>query len=230
MKKLEILYSEICNLYGDRGNIMLLEQCLKKENFIYTSLDEEPYFVKHHVDFIYLGSMMESTAEKVITILKPYKKRIEELIKEGTIFLFTGNALEILGKKIIKEDGKEIPGLHIFDIETKRTPKKRYNSLVLGTFHEMKIVGYISISSVSTIEESPFLVNVRERNGNKEEGISKNHFYGTTLLGPILILNPDFTSYLLKLLDFKGKLPFSEELYEAYEKRLAEYEREGIQY
>ena len=102
--KIEILYSEVCNLYGDRGNITLLESCFDKKDFVYTSLNDEPYFVKHDVAFIYMGPMSESVEEKVITALKPYHNRIKELIDNKKVFLFVGNALEVLGKEIITEE------------------------------------------------------------------------------------------------------------------------------
>jgi len=44
---IEILFEEICNLYGDQGNVNYLEQNF--ENIIKTSYVEEPYFVKNDV-------------------------------------------------------------------------------------------------------------------------------------------------------------------------------------
>ena len=45
------------------------------------------------VDLIYLGAMTEKTQEKLITKLKDYKKRLKELIDNGTNFLFTGKSI-----------------------------------------------------------------------------------------------------------------------------------------
>ena len=61
---------------------------------------------------------------------------------------------------------------------------------------------------------------------NKEstlEGIHINNFFATYLLGPILILNPNFTKYLLeKMGEKEPKLAFEEDVLAAYEKRLEE--------
>ena len=108
--KIEVLFSEVCNLYGDVQNMNYLKKCLTDAEFINTSLDDEPRFVNEKIDLIYLGPMTEKTQEKVIEKLLPYKERIEELIKDNTIFLFTGNALEVLGKYIENEDGSKIEG------------------------------------------------------------------------------------------------------------------------
>mgnify|MGYP006962828017 FL=1 len=89
--KIEILFPEFCNLYGDISNMKYLKKCLPNANFIETAFDEEPSFVKEKVNFIYLGPMTENMQEKVITKLKPYKERIEELIEENVIFLIIAN-------------------------------------------------------------------------------------------------------------------------------------------
>ena len=48
------------------------------------------------------------------------------------------------------------------------------------------------------------------------------------LIGPLLLLNPPFTNYLLKLLGEERRLIFENEAYRAYEVRLKEYHRPDI--
>ena len=129
--KIETLFPEFCNLFGDISNIKYLKKCLPNAEFIDSSIDQEPAFVKEDVNLIYLGPMTERTQEKVINKLQPYKERIIELINKGTVFLFTGNALEVLGKYIENEDGSKIEGLGIFDVYAKRDMMHRHNSLCI---------------------------------------------------------------------------------------------------
>ena len=217
---IEILFEEICNLYGDQGNVNYLEQNF--DNIIKTSYIDEPYFVKNEVKMIYLGPMSEKNKIKVLNKLKPYKNRIKELIDNNTVFLFTGNAFEILGKTIKTNDNEVIEGLNLLDIETTENQENRYNSLYLGKFNDIEIVGYKSQSSNSIINEKPLFETIREENNSKNEGLRKNNFFGTNLLGPILILNPDFTKYIFKLLN-KDDILYEVELIDAYNKRLEEY-------
>lgn len=86
--KIEILFPEFCNLYGDISNIKYLKKCLsnQKVKYIETSFDMEPSFVTQDINFIYLGPMTENRQEKVIKKLMPYKKRIEELIEKIQYF------------------------------------------------------------------------------------------------------------------------------------------------
>ena len=71
---------------------------------------------------------------------------------------------------------------------------------------------------------------LKEKNNEKQEGVLKNNFFGTNLLGPILILNPYFTKYLFSLLGYKKKLYLEKEMIEAYEERVKEYQNAEIKY
>lgn len=95
----EILYPELCNLYGDRGNIDYLRRCLPAD-YHQTHIGDEPWFVQHEVDLIYLCSMTERSQERVIRALTPYRERLAELMAAGKHFLLTGNAMEVFGKTI----------------------------------------------------------------------------------------------------------------------------------
>ena len=58
---------------------------------------------------------------------------------------------------------------------------------------------------------------------SRQEGIHYKNFFGTHLLGPLLIQNPPFTRYLLELLGVGRPLPFEQEVTEAYAYRLKEF-------
>ena len=76
--KIEILFPEFCNLFGDMYNMKYLKLCIPEAEFIETALDQIPEFTKKDIDLIYLGPMTEKTQEKVIKKLEPYKEKIEE--------------------------------------------------------------------------------------------------------------------------------------------------------
>jgi len=229
--KVEVLFPEFCNLYGDTQNMRYLKQCIPDAEFIETALDEEPKFVKEKVDLIYLGSMKERTQEKVIKKLLPYKEKIEELINNNTIFLFTGNALEVLGEYIENEEGTKIQALGIFNTYAKRDMMNRYNGKVLGKIEEIEIVGFKATFSFSygNNENEYFFKTEKGIGINKEsklEGIRRNNFIGTYLIGPILIINPLFTKYLMKLMGIENpELKFEKIAMEAYEARLSDFKR-----
>ena len=229
--KIEVLYPEFCNLYGELENIEYLRQSIESVEIIQTRLNDKPTFVSEEVNLIYMGAMTESAQEKVIQKLLPYKSKIEELIQKGTIFLFTANAFEILGQYIENEDGTRIDGIGIIPIYAKRQMMNRYGGLILGTIEDIKIVGFKDQFSHSYGDNSDkYFVKVQKGIGlNPEselEGVRINNFFGTYILGPILITNPNFTKYLLKLMGKEeSKLAFEDIAIKAYNKRLEEFER-----
>ncbi len=232
--KIEVLYPEICCLFGDKANMRYFEMCLPDAEFIKTPVSEMPRFLTEDVDMVYFGSCSESNQERILSRLKGYESRINELIEKGVIFLMTGNTFEIMGKYIEKPDGEKIEGLGIFDFYAKRTIPKRYNSLFLGKFGEMEIVGYTSrFSHCYNIDEKDSFLTVTKGYGStvdaKTEGIRRNNLFGTYLLGPFLIQNPMFTAFLMKKLGCKEpELAFKNDIVKAYEVRLAQFKTDIV--
>ena len=228
--KIEILFPEFCNLFGDMYNMKYLKKCMPDAEFIETALDEVPTFVNEDVNLIYLGPMTEKTQEKVITKLFTYKDRIEELIEKNVVFLFTGNAVEVLGKYIENEDGTRIDGIGIFDVYAKRDMMHRHNSYMIGKYEDIEVVGFKSQFTMMYGDNSnSYFLDVEKGIGiNKEsklEGIKKNNFIGTYVIGPILILNPLFTKKLMKMMGEEKDVALEDDVMAAYEARLKELKK-----
>lgn len=230
--KLEVLYPQICNLYGDTFNIRYLTSCTSQIEVINTALTETPYFASNDVSMIYLGAMSEHSQELVINALMPYKERISTLIDNGTVFLCTGNSSEIFGKYIETDEGEKIEGLGLFDVYSVRRMMQRHNSQFTGKFEDITVVGFKSQFSMmyGDNNDSYFLKcekGIGINPDSKLEGIRRSNFFGTYLIGPLLILNPELTRYFLELIGSDDyKLKYSEELKSAYTKRLDEFMRQ----
>lgn len=231
---IEYLFPEVSNLYGDPFNVKFLEGCInnngREAEVIKDSLNQIPYLAENNPSVLYLGPMTERSQELVIDRLMKYKGRIKELIESGTVFLITGNAPEIFMSSIECEDGRTINGLSLYPYTAKRKMFSRYNSLFLGEFEGIKIVGNKSqfTHSYGECHEYDFIKVVRGDGlcpGNQNEGIRDNNFMATYLLGPLLPLNPLFTKYLLTKLGIENpSILYEEEAVRAYEIRLKEFE------
>lgn len=227
--KIEMLFPEVSNLYGDTSNIKYLKECIPDAEIIKTEINSEPAFVTQDVNMIYMGPMPEDIQEMAIKKLKPYKDRIEELIKNNVVFLVTGNALEVFGKYIENEDGSKIEGLSIFEIYAKRDMLNRHNSIFVGNYEDIEIVGYKSQFTMAygNNEKNYFSkveVGIGLNKKSKLEGIKENNFIGTYIIGPILILNPLFTKKLLSMLGIENaNIAFEQETMDAYNQRLLEF-------
>lgn len=227
--RIEVLYPEFGNLFGDNSNISYLKKCMPDAEIIETEINNKPSFVDEKVDLIYLGPASERAQEIIIQKLKPYKEKIQELIENNTVFLFTGNAVEILGEYIENEDGTKVEGLGVFPIHAKRDMMNRKNSNVIGKFEDIEIVGFQSQFTTLYGEntENYFLeleVGMGINGETKLEGVRKNNFIGTYVIGPILILNPLFTKKIIKMMGIENPaLALEKETMQAYEARLKEF-------
>ncbi len=226
----EILFPESCNLYGDGLNVAYLRQTLPDAEFICTPITDEPYFVKHDPDFIYLGGTSESIQRRIIEKLMPLKDRILELVDKGVVFLATGNAGEIFTRKITYVSEKlEVDALGIFDLEVKTNWFDRFNGKVLGTAAGIKVVGFRTQFSFLYGDNSKnyFLECTRGVGINREshlEGMRRNNLICTQLIGPLLVLNPLLCKYLLELCGCDAQPAHWDASMAAYEQRVKEFE------
>lgn len=226
---IEILFQEVCGLYGDSQNPVYLQATLPSAEFVFTKLTDEPYFVKNDPAMIYIGCMSETTQRRVIAKLLPYKDRLVQLIDAGVPILATGNAGEIFARSIHYITEKtEIEALGIFDLTVKTDLFKRHNSMVLSQVADILIVGFRSQFSFlyGDNTDCAFGNCIRGIGINPEsklEGMRKNNLICTQLLGPILPLNPLFCEYLLKLMNVEAPAAFRESAMDAYNQRLKEF-------
>ncbi len=141
---IEVLYPEVANLFGDTSNIDYLAKSLPEAVVRHTALNDTPLFVNQDPAMVYLGPMTENNQGLAASKLRPHAERLNELIEQGTVFLVTGNAMEIFGSHIENEDGSRVDGLGLFPTYAKRQMMRRYSSMVLGQFGQLPIVGYKS--------------------------------------------------------------------------------------
>ncbi len=225
----EILFNEVCNLFGDGQNVTYLQATLPDAEFVFTSLTDAPYFLNQTPDMIYIGSMSESTQRRVIQKLLPFKSRIQELIEKNIPILATGNAGEIFCKSInYITENTCIDALGIFNIDVKTNLFDRYNGKVLGTFEDLTIVGFRSQFSFLYGDNSDnYFVNCRRGVGinreSKLEGLRLNNLICTQILGPILPLNPLFCEHFIALTGTHTEAAYKEAAIAAYEQRVKEF-------
>ena len=225
--RVEVLFPEICNLFGELMNVEFLAQ--SGAEVIKTGLKDRPRFADGGVDLVYMGAMTENSQEISIRALTPYIEDIKREVENRTVFLATGNAFEIFGGSIENEDGTSIECLGLYDTTAKRKMMDRYNAIYLGKLDDIDIVGYKSQFSHSYggEEYSGAFETVRgdgRHPGESREGIRINNFFGTYLIGPILVVNPPFAKYLMRLCGEEDpRLAFEEEAMAVYEKRVKEF-------
>lgn len=226
---IEDLFPEVGNLFGDTGNMRYLVKSLPEAEYIRTPLNGKPAFADRDVNMIYMGPMTESSQLEVMKRLLPFKERINELIEKGTVFLMTGNAFEIFGNYIEDSDTGKTECMGLLDFKVKRNMMKRKSGLVLGVYEDIEITGFHArFTEVFPGENTQNFIEVIKGEGmnpkSSKEGIVKNNFIGTSVIGPLLVLNPLFTKKLIKKLCGKERnLAFEDDAMKAYKSRLEDF-------
>ena len=197
-------YYDIMNLYGEYGNIKILENHLKDQKL---KVVVEKKTVKEDVklddyDFIYIGAGTEDNQMFVLQDMIKYKTQLKDYIDSEKVALFTGNSYEILGKSI-----DEVEALGILDFETKRL-KDRVTSDVIykNKFLKKRVVGFVNkmtniVHNLNPLFEVEFGIGENE---NKDiEGIKYKNLYGTHVSGPILVRNPEVLEMIVRMICMK---------------------------
>lgn len=233
--KIEILYPQLCCLYGDKGNTLFLQKCLPDAEFVFTQLNSKPLFLSEDIDLVCMYSMSEQSQELILDRLMKYKNEIKEKISDNKIFfLFLGNSFELLGKYIEREDGSKVEALGVFDVFSTRHAPQRFNTLIKAKFKDITLLSYTSrFSETFGITEDMAFAKVEIGTGScpdtKLEGIYKDNLIATYMLGPVLVANPDFSKWLLKKIGVsEPELPFEKALYESYEAKRKEFQRPDL--
>lgn len=231
--KIELLFPDVCYLGGDTANFEYLCKALPDAEAIRTGIKQRPAFMDEKVDIILLGTMTEHAQELVRDALKPCVDRIRELIEGGTVFLITGNAVEVFGQYIEDDDGTRTEMLGMLDYHTGRRMMNRHNSHYIGEMDGFKVVGFKSqFGHCYGGDYAPMFRTIRGVGFNPDvqgEGVRIRNFMATYLLGPILLMNPPFMRALLTLVG-KGsaEIPFEKAATEAYNVRVKEFSDKSV--
>lgn len=201
------LYYDLMNLYGEYGNIKILEHHLKE---IGIDVEVEKKTICDDIqlldyDFIYIGCGTERNQEVILDDFKKYKEDFKKYIESNRYVLLTGNSFEILGKKI---ENKEALG--ILDFEVERLKDRKTSDVILKSkYFKNEIVGFINKMSNVTNNQNPLFeveFGIGENENNDYEGIKYKNVYGTYVSGPIFVRNPEMLkTIILGICEVKDK-------------------------
>ena len=233
--KVELLFPEVCNLYGEMQNAYYLRRCCHDIQVVETDLHSRPRFLDEDIALVYLGTTTEQGLRLVTDALRPLREEILARIDAGQLFLATGNGQDILLDRIESDRAETVRGLGILPGYARYEMRKRHNSFFLGKFGDMDIVGFKSIfgHTYEAGEENGLFTAVRGVGRNmdtKAEGFRRGGLMATYLIGPLLILNPPFTKWLLRQMGCPDTLAFEQAAMEAYSERVREFADESKNY
>lgn len=189
--KIAYLYYDILNLYGDSGNIKIIDRILKenkiKHEILYLSLDDELNFEDY--DLVYIGSGTENNIKIVMNHLKKYQKDIKNYIENNKHMLITGNSIFMFGRELEKDKG-----LNIFDYNVLKVDRIKNEVFIKSLVSKKDIIGF---------ENTCYKIDKLENTLFENEGIYYKNFIGTHIIGPILVRNPEFLKFFMNNLTNK---------------------------
>lgn len=205
--KLLHLYHNLMNLYGEYGNIKALIRHLEDQGaqVSLTARDSADGIRFADYDFVYIGSGTENNQKKALNDLMFNKESFLSAADSGTIMLLTGNSFEMLGQSVTDAHGKKYSALGFAQFTSAEQNKKRLTGDCICTcsFLTKPLVGFVNKCSGITGVTSPLFtveMGLSNTEGEQTEGFHKNNVYGTHLIGPILVKNPHFMDYMVRVI------------------------------
>ena len=199
------LFHDLMNLYGEYANMLALQKSLSEKGRAaeIEKLSIDDTFDFSAFDLIYIGSGTEKNQKVALEYLRPYTEQLKTALDEGKIILSTGNSFEMFGQKLTDRNGKDHEGLKLFGFTVTESTERIVED-VTAEFEENKVIGFINKASRIDGVESPFFV-IKQGVGNSDsspnvEGIRQGNFYGTHIIGPLLMRNKCMAEYFADLL------------------------------
>ena len=179
------LYYDLLNLYGDSGNIKTLKYHLEEQGIDVEirniSVGEKKDF--KDIDLLYIGSGTNDNTLVALEDLKKDIKDLEKYIKDKKFILSTGNSIEIFGNYILLSKQK-IKTLGVLDYVCMKEKRIVKDVNTTTNLIDDKIIGFENHDGkVLTFDD---------------DIIKIDNFYGSYIIGPLLVRNPKFCSYFIK--------------------------------
>ncbi|MGL4589620.1 MAG: type 1 glutamine amidotransferase [Mycoplasmatales bacterium] len=223
--KIAWMYYDLLDLYGDRGNIIVLKKILEINNINVQidqiSLNDQTAIADH--DLIFLGGGTDYAQNLLANDLMARKPQILQAIDNGAFFLMVCGGYQMFGEYYLDTQGNKVPGLNIFNHYTVGGENRCIGNVVANTKlgeKDYQIIGFENHGGQTKNVESPFAKMIYG-NGNafasEFEGTMTDFFIGTYFHGSLLPKNPEIAKYMIETVlerkyQFKVdlKLPFQE--------------------
>lgn len=197
------LYGTKMNIYGDRGNVLALEQRARWRGIGVETREiglGEP--IPDDVDVFFFGGGQDQEQVAIASDLQGEKgEALKAAVEDGAAMLAVCGGYQLLGHEYRPHDAPPLPGIGLFDLVTEAGPERFIGNVVVETpFGEL--VGFENHSGLTHLGPGTEpLGRVRVGRGNNgrdgTEGAIHKHAVGCYLHGSLLPKNPAFADWLL---------------------------------
>jgi lipid II isoglutaminyl synthase (glutamine-hydrolysing) len=197
------LYHKEMNIYGDNGNIMILQKRLEWRGIdSRVSLVGVGEAIPKDADIILGGGGQDAGQDKIQVDLQTKSSDLNSLADDGVVMLMVCGMYQLFGRSFKTGDGQIIKGIGILPIETAAGSTRFIgNTLYKTSFGE--IVGYENHSGATTLDDTSLafgkVISGAGNNGqDSSEGCRVKNVFGIYSHGPVLSKNPLFADGLIK--------------------------------
>jgi CobQ-like glutamine amidotransferase family enzyme len=204
------LYPELMNIYGDRGNIIVLQKRCQWRDIKTEVLRLDVGFAKENLDkcdILLMGGAQDKQQEAVAKDIFAKAKQLKTAIEKGIPGIYVCGAYQMLGNFYKEANGNKIEGLGIFDLYTENPGQSSErligNCVAYSEKLNYTLVGFENHGGRTYLGKNliPFgrVTKGFGNNGSdKTEGAIYKNSLGTYLHGPLLPKNPLLADYLIK--------------------------------
>lgn len=201
--KLAYLYPAEMNIYGDRGNVIALQQRCRWRGI---NLQVEEVHLGHSYDFtqadlVFGGGGQDKGQEPVAMDLQRHSTSLKAAAEAGVPMLLVCGLYQLFGRRFVTAESKELPGIGLFAAETQAGQQRLIGNIIVESEFG-QLVGFENHSGETKLDPGQAaLGTVTKGFGNdaatKREGAITHNVIGTYLHGPILPKNPQLADYMI---------------------------------
>lgn len=198
------LYPNELNTYGDRGNALVLKRRIQWHGL-------EPVVAHHHpggklpsqIDLVIGGGGQDSAQADVQNDILRIGPVLHKLAEKNVPMIVICGTYQLFGHRFVTNQGKEVKGIGIFDLETFGGDKRMIGNVMVKSDFGI-LFGFENHSGQTFLGKGQKpLGKVLRGGGNngkdKTEGARTNNIFGTYMHGPFLPNNPRFCDELIKI-------------------------------
>lgn len=199
------LYPDMLNLYGDRGNIIVLSERIKARGFEVTTdrITMGKSFRADDYDILFIGGGQDFEQDVLLDDLKRGKDiEISKAIENGTAMLAICGGYQMLGKYYKTYDGKMLEYMGALDFYTEGKEERMIGNYAFKTKEGIEVVGFENHSGRTYLGKGvePLGKMIKGYGNNGEdgtEGVRYKNTFGTYSHGPVLPKNPKLADLII---------------------------------
>ena len=204
------LYPREMSIYGDRGNIISLQDRSRRRgiDLEVVEIGRETTSVDG-IDIFFMGGGQDQDQDLVASDLAgPKREAVKEAIAAGAALLAVCGGYQFLGSHYTTVDGTRLPGLGLVDLRTEAGQTRAIGNVVIDAsvlgLDPPTLVGFENHAGRTFLGAGlrplgECLVGRGNNGDDGAEGVVSGTVIGTYLHGSLLPKNPHLTDHLLEL-------------------------------